>query len=324
MFGRALGCGLIGMVLAGLLAGCGVGTAAAGDAGVAGARQAGTTAQMLTVDGRERTYALHLPPGDKGALPLVIVLHGFGGQGQGMVALTGMNSVADREGFVVAYPDGVARSWNDGRFSPDITAQRLGVDDVGFISALIDELVRTQAIDGRRVFVTGISNGGMMTERLGCELADKVAAIAPVAGPLSESLAPACAPARPLPTLLIAGTEDPLIPWAGGEVKGNGERGQVLSAADTVGRWVALDGCAPVPTVTPIPDRAPNDGTTTRRERYGGCRAGAEVALYAVVGGGHTWPGGLQYLPERTIGKTSRDFDASETIWGFFKQYPRP
>ena len=127
-----------------------------------------------------------------------------------------------------------------------------------------------------------------------------------------------------MPVLLIAGTEDPLIPWDGGEVTGNGERGQVLSVADTVGRWVALDGCASTPTVTMVPDRAPNDGTTTRREHYGGCRAGAEVVLYAVAGGGHAWPGGLQYLPERTIGKTSRDFDASETIWEFFARHPHP
>ena len=123
---------------------------------------------------------------------------------------------------------------------------------------------------------------------------------------------------------MIHGDADPLVAWNGGPVAGSGNRGRVLSVADTVSRWVALDGCATTPTVTAVPDLAPNDGTTTSHEVYGGCRAGAQVELYAVANGGHTWPGGFQYLPERTIGKTSRDFDASETIWAFFARHPHP
>jgi polyhydroxybutyrate depolymerase len=131
------------------------------------------------------------------------------------------------------------------------------------------------------------------------------------------------APLRAVSVLIINGTDDPLVPWAGGDVHlGPLELGQVLSVADTVKFWVSNNKCASLPLVTQLPDKDPSDGTTVRKETYGGCEDGAEVVLYAVEGGGHTWPGGLQYSPESIIGRTSRDFDASEVIWQFFKEHP--
>jgi polyhydroxybutyrate depolymerase len=275
--------------------------------------------------GLQRTYNVHVGSSyDKTRpTPLLIVLHGGGGTGQGMNKLTNFNAIADRENFIVVYPDGFEKHWNDGRGVQQYRAQVQNVDDVGFISALIDHLSEELNIDTKRVYVTGISNGAMMSHRLGCELSQKIAAIAPVAGNIPVNMASIWAPSRPVPVLLINGTEDPLVPWAGGDVHfGSAELGQVLSVVDTVKFWVANDKCASPPLIEQLPDKEPSDGTRVRTEIYGGCQDGAEVVLYAVEGDGHTWPGGLQYLPESIIGRTSRDFDAGEVIWQFFKEHP--
>jgi len=273
----------------------------------------------------QRTYSVHIGSSyDKTRpTPLLIVLHGGGGTGQGMNKLTNFNAIADRENFIVVYPDGFENHWNDGRGVQRYRAQTQNVDDVGFISTLIDHLSEKLNIDAKRVYVTGISNGAMMSHRLGCELSQKIAAIAPVAGNIPVNMESVWAPSRPVPVLIINGTYDPLERWDGGEIRlGRNTFGIVLSVSDTVKFWVGKDQCSPSPTITQLPDKDPSDGTRVRTETYGGCQDGAEVVLYAVEGGGHTWPGGLQYSPESIIGRTSRDFDASEVMWQFFKEHP--
>ena len=275
--------------------------------------------------GLQRTYSVHISSSyDKTQpTPLLIVLHGGGGTGQGMTKLTDFNAIADRENFIVVYPDGFENHWNDGRGVQRYRAQLQNVDDVGFISSLIDHLSGELNIDAKMIYVTGISNGAMMSHRLGCELSQKIAAIAPVAGNMPIDMASICTPSRPVSVLIINGTEDPLVPWTGGDVHfGQIKLGQVLSVADTVKFWVMNDKCTSSPLVEQLPYKDPSDGTIVRKETYGGCEDGAEVVLYAVEGGGHTWPNGLQYLPESIIGRTSRDFDASEVIWQFFKEHP--
>jgi polyhydroxybutyrate depolymerase len=275
--------------------------------------------------GLQRTYNVHISSSyDKTRpTPLLIVLHGGGGTGQGMTKLASFNAISDRENFIIVYPDGFEKHWNDGRGVQQYRAQIQNVDDVGFISSLIDRISDELNIDAKRIYVTGISNGAMMSHRLGCELSQKIAAIAPVAGNIPVNMASIWAPSRPVPVLIINGTDDPLVPWAGGDVHfGSLELGQVLSVEDTVKFWVTNDKCPSLPLVTQLPDKDPSDRTRVRTEIYGGCQDGAEVVLYAVEGGGHTWPGGLQYLPESIIGRTSRDFDASEVIWQFFKEHP--
>jgi polyhydroxybutyrate depolymerase len=292
--------------------------------GVRAGQQPRNSQGSITVDGLARTYWLHLPPArtSVGPLPLVLAFHGAGGQGPSMAGLTGFNALADQHGFVVAYPDGIDRHWNDGRPGnrPGPGAQ---YDDVAFVRALIDHLAATLPIDRARVYATGMSNGAIFSQRLACDLPDQIAAIGAVTGSLAEALEPACTPSRPVPVLMIMGEADPFVPWNGGVVKGLGY-GPVLSVPDTIAHWVAHNGCDATPTITQEPDRAPNDGTTVRRESYTNCHTGADVTLYAVVNGGHTWPGGVQYLPESTIGKTSRDIDATTIIWDFFAAHPRP
>jgi polyhydroxybutyrate depolymerase len=297
----------------------------------AGVPTAGDHDSRLTHDGRVRTYRLHVPPGAdaRSPAPLVVVLHGGGGNAVRTQRLMhrGFERLADRDRFFVVYPEGIDHHWNDGRTGEETgwSAQRDNVDDVGFIAALLDKLGAELPVDPRRVYVTGISNGAMMSQRLGCELAGRLAAIAPVAGTMPQALAPTCKPARALPVLMVLGMDDPLVPYAGGEVHfGRRQLGRVLSAADTVDFWVRQDRCAASPERADEPDRDPRDGTRVRREAYSGCRDGADIVLYSVEGGGHAWPGGEQYLPAVIVGRSSRDIDATEIIWDFFRRHVAP
>ncbi len=269
----------------------------------------------LVAAGRDRSFRYHIPAARDGApKPLLIALHGHGSDGRGMARLTHLDDVADEGGFVVAYPDGYDKQWNDSRGTT--SPAQAGVDDIAFISALIDHAGRSFSVDPRRVYVTGMSNGAMMTHRIGCELAAKVAGIAPVAGPLPERGAPTCAPAKPLPVVMFHGTEDRLVPYDGGAVMTT-TRGSVLSAPATLAKWAALDGCPAASTTTTEPDLDPTDGTRVTRRQHT-CPGGNAVVLYTIDGGGHTWPGGPQYLPAMMVGRASRDVDASRTIARFF------
>lgn len=233
---------------------------------------------MLTFGGLQRSYVLHVPPANP-PVGLVINLHGSGMTGAEQAALTNYNSVADRFGFVVAYPDGVDLSWADGRGAsiPD----RQGVDDVGLLSALIDRLSRDFAIPPGRVFVTGMSAGGFMATRLACDRADLVAAVAPVAGTLGAGVP--CAPSKPVSVLQIHGTGDAVVPFGGGPMVGRGGPSDILSAPALAERWRQADGC-------PGPFVAQAASGPVQRTDAAGCAAGTEVALVRIDGGAHIWP----------------------------------
>jgi polyhydroxybutyrate depolymerase len=284
------------------------------------------TIGTISVGGRDRTYRVHVPPRVTGKVPLVVALHGGSWDGAKMESVSELDATADRHGFIVVYPDSipsarpVERQWADGRGTTKASLE--GVDDVAFISALIDKLSKEHAIDPARIYATGISNGGFMSFRLACELSDRIAAIAPVAATMPVDAAPACKPTRPLAVFAIHGTEDPLVPFAGGEVQG-GSGGKILSVADTMKLWATIDGCDPKPVTSEVPDRAPRDGMRTHRDVYTHCKTGTDLVLYTVEGGGHTWPGG-GFMDPKFVGKTTRDFDASEAIWTFLSAHALP
>ena len=243
----------------------------------------------LQVDGRERTYLMHLPPvyDGKHPLPLIIVLHGGGGNAQGAVRMTGFNRKADKEGFVVVYPNGSGRlkarllTWNSGNCCG--YALDNNIDDVGFIRTLVDELVRTRGIDPKRVYATGISNGGMMAYRLACEVSDKIAAIAPVAGALNLEN---CRPAGPVSVIIFHGTADEHVRYDGGEPIRRADTHMRVDkpVSYAVSFWVKRNGCSETP--------QRGEKGSIRTQIYGGGKDGAEVALYTINGGNHAWPGG--------------------------------
>jgi polyhydroxybutyrate depolymerase len=270
--------------------------------------------RSLVSGGHSRTFLLYAPH-DAAPLPLVIALHGRLGDGEGEEKLSHFSRVAEHEHFVLALPDGYSRSWNDSRgVTP---ASKENVDDVTFLSELIDALVKEKLVDPTRVYVTGMSNGGFMTETFACNAGDRVAAIAIVGALLPDTLT-SCHLAHAMPTTIIIGDHDPLVPYAGGEMGKGGERGNVRSADDTAKFWADANGCT-THDDSALPDADPDDDTHTVLTQFGSCRDGSEVSLLRVIGGGHTWPGGWQYLGKWLIGRTSRDFDASERIWAFFK-----
>jgi len=290
---------------------------------------AGNYRWTLTFDGRERHYIVHVPDGIEpgNAAPLVLALHGGGGTGDRTDDLMKLTPVADKERFVVAFPDGIGKNWNDGRTDGVSEAHEKHIDDVGFLRALIDELSTKLSIDPKRVFAMGVSNGAMMSGRLACDLSDRIAAVGLVVGTGPAGLSDTCKPGRPVPFLAFNGTKDPLVPYGGGTIPAFvpwKDHGVVISVAELRSIWLKNNGCSTTPNVSELPDLDPGDGTRVVREAYGSCKAGADVVFYRVEGGGHTWPGGRQYLPERIIGKTNRDVSASEVIWRFFADHPMP
>jgi polyhydroxybutyrate depolymerase len=268
-----------------------------------------------------RTFIVHVPPGfdDKSEVPVVIMLHGAGGSGEGAMAQTGWDAKSDREGFIAVFPDGTAphpalpaqflqnpRRWNDGHAPAS-------VDDVGFISAMIDLLEARYAADPARIYCTGFSNGASMTFSVGLNLSNRIAAIAPVSGQFwykEKQLA------YPVPLLFIIGNADPLNPIGGGNVKLPwGDTQYRPPIEDSLKEWERMLGCGPeVQTAR---------GNGVLEITYDHCAKGGEVEYWRVRGLGHVWPGGVSKLPEKWVGQPSDNLKATDAIWEFFKTHPR-
>lgn len=248
----------------------------------------------LDFGGLQRTYLVHVPAGVEQPAGLVLNLHGGGQNGGQQMALSNYNVAADQHGFLVAYPDGVDMSWADGRGAsvPD----RTGVDDVGFLVALADQLATQYGIDRSNVFATGMSAGGFMTTRLGCDRADVFSAIAPVAATYTDAVA--CTPSEPVSVLGTNGNADPVVPFNGGPMIGRGGPSTIVPAPAMAQRWFDVNACPP-PVVEPGPGVLIHTAT--------GCADGTEVEFVQVEGGDHTWPMGA--------------FDASQAGAQFFAEH---
>lgn len=277
----------------------------------------------LTVDGNARSFIVYLPEGynNAGKMPLIFAIHGGRGTPEGMIRIADFKTIADREKVVLVYPAGIQNNWNDGR---PTAPNQLGINDVGFFRELCSYMIDNHSVDGTKIYATGISNGGFMSSRLGCELSDRIAAIAVIAATMeAKSIAPGCNPGRPVPAIYMHGTSDPLVPFTGGQMTADGTAGgDVLSHFEVINKWVTINDCGPDPSVSDLPDLA-SDGTTIKQRVYSGGTDGSEVVGYVILNGGHTWPQGFQYLNESIVGKTSQDMNACEIIWAFFKRFKR-
>ncbi len=305
---------------------------------VAAQRKAATGKRVSwTHDGHERYYRIHVPEkyDGKSPVPLVFCFHGGGGTAEGASQM-GFSPLADQKGFIVVYPNAIDKHWNDGRKARKFARHDAEVDDVAFILALLKKLQGEYRIDPDRVYATGASNGGFFSHRLAIEAADKFAAAAIMIATMAKPYEDNFKPRRPVSMLFMNGTADPFVPYNGGPVTPNFTprlidskthdfgRGECSSTDAAIELWLAHNGLTgTAPKVVRLPDKDPRDGCRVERRTWSDGKAGSEVVLYRIEEGGHTIPGGPQYLPARIIGKACQDFDGLKTIWQFFERCSR-
>lgn len=281
----------------------------------------GDHTRTLDFGGRTRSYIVHVPPkyDAKQPIPVVLAFHGGGSNADQMVRFCGLNEKADKERFVAVYPNGTGRlermlTWNGGNCCAYAMLNK--VDDVGFTRSLLDDLTKVVNVDARRVYATGISNGGIMAYRLASELSDRIAAIAPVAGTMGTKT---CSPKRPVSVLHFHGTDDRFLPFKGGIGEKSVAQVVFLPVEHSIQSWVKADGCPEKPVVQDLPKKT-DDGTTVQQKTYGPGKDRAEVVLLTINGGGHTWPGRDPVV--RFLGKSTKNVSANDLMWEFFKRHP--
>lgn len=287
--------------------------------------------KTIMVDGVNRSYLLYEPRNidrdvdrnvDRGKrIPLVLVIHGGGGTARGLYWDTrdSFTRLADKHGFYIAYPNAVKRMWDFGAGKVSAALQ-VRVDDKKYFSDLIDHLTNSLPIDRRRVFATGISRGGQASYFLACQFPERIRAIAPITMPMPAFMADDCKATPDIGLALLNGTEDPIVPYDGGEiVVRRKQRGRVLSTTQTITNWLTRNGCKSKPTAISEIDPVA-DNTSVQRTDWTECD-GAPVRLYRIEGAGHTWPSGSQYLPVRVVGEVTQDIDGAVEVWSFFATF---
>lgn len=274
-------------------------------------------AERLTVGRTQRTYDLiGATPGQP--KPLIIALHGNKGRGAQFASYGKWAELAAGQKVVIALPDGLNKAWRDGRAGAEIRGNQppTGTDDVAFLVTLAERLVADGIADRKRLYATGISNGGMMTFRLLCERPDLFAAGAAVIASLTETMLAACKPSRPVPVLIMNGTDDKLVPH-------ERQQGGYIGTRATAAFWQEVNGCTGIADERRRPDLDTSDKSTVTRIAFG-CPVGQDVVVYRVDGGGHQMPsrsgaGSLEFL----LGPRNRDIEGAEEIWAFLSRFSR-
>jgi polyhydroxybutyrate depolymerase len=280
----------------------------------------GDHTRTMSVGNLDRSYIVHIPAtyDSRKPTPVVLAFHGGGANAENMIVFSGLNKKSDEAGFIVVYPKGTGRlekalTFNGGNCCGYASSHK--IDDVKFTRMILDDLATSVNIDPKRIVATGMSNGGIMAYRLASDLSDRIAAIAPVSGPMGTEIG---TPKRPVSVIHMHGTGDEFAPFRGG--KGRGTSGTCFySVEHSVQAWVRANGCAPEPVITELPDTA-KDGTTVILKTYRSCKDGAEVVLVVIEGGGHTWPGQRSRL--KALGKSTKNISANDMMWEFFQKHP--
>jgi polyhydroxybutyrate depolymerase len=316
------------------------------------AASAQETTERITVYDVDRTYTVRLPRGYDPAQkhPVVILLHGMNQEAADMERLTRFDDLADKSSIIAVYPSALDGRWNVGVRAPQqepirspmgrggrrggfgfpsggggypggSQGQRRGEqqnqpalpDDIAFLNQMLDQMATKYSVDTARVYATGLSEGGFMAVKVGCSMAERIAAIAFVGAAMPKTMV--CLPSRPIAVVMINGTSDPVVPHGGGTE--HNLQLPVVSVEDSAKAWARINRCAEKPTQTKLAAHE-KGGMETKVETYDGCQQDAQVVSYSVKGGGNTWPGGEQYEVEKQVGKTSQDLNANETLWNFF------
>lgn len=264
-------------------------------------------------DGIQRDYRVYVPAIYDGneSVPLVFNLHGYTSNASQQEVFGDFRPIADTANFILVHPNGTLDQTGT-TFWNSLGSTTETVDDVGFIAALIDTLAADYNIDLQRVYSTGMSNGGFMSYKLACELTDRIAAIACVAGSMSSLDFNACNPSEPTPVMHIHGTQD--------GISFDTTQGQYVAVNDVLSEWVSKNNCDTVPSIVAVPDIDTTDGCTAEQWVYTGGDEGTTIELFKVIGGEHSWPGTDPFFAQ-FVGVTNQDFSASVEIWRFFSKY---
>jgi len=261
-------------------------------------------------DKEPTTYYLHLPKGydTLRKYPLIVNFHGMNSTAIKQQNYCEMDNVADKEGFITVYPQSSHLGWNAGL---GLRSYTTGPDDIAYFSKLLDTLEDVLSIDKNRIYVTGVSLGGSFAYRVACEMSKRIAAVASVSGLMSDSTLIYCNPVRNVPILHIHGTRDHIMKYTGMK--------QAFGAEEVVKIWELKNQCGHKADTIQIPNREKKDRTKAILIKYKNCASGSQVWFYKITNGGHTWPGAAKAF--KLMGRKCKDFDGSQAIWDFFKQF---